>query len=438
MGEGKVEGSQVYEKCARMGMIYGPEMRGIEVLYRGHGEVLAKVRLPKEVEGSWREYVLHPSLMDGGVQAAVGLLEGGKEEKEPRMPYALESMRVVAECPREMYAWVRYGVGSERDDKVVKLDLDLSDVQGDVCVEMRGLSSRQLSKAFKTTVIGVRQWFFGGRGGEAGEESRGSGEGTSDGKEEEAGKTEARGLEERTQDYFRRQFSELLHLPFQRIDAQAALENYGIDSILAMKLTNQLEKTFGPLSKTLFFEYQTIAELAGYFIKAHAAIVREEIGLLQQDAVSVNRHQTPVDTSQSTSANRRKKRFVQPRRDRRKDIAIIGIGGRYPQAEDLHKFWRNLQDGRDCITEIPSERWDIERYYDPDRNKLGKSYSKWGGFIDDVDKFDPLFFNISPREADLIDPQERLFLETAWQTIEDAGYSKERMSGKRVGVFVGV
>jgi acyl carrier protein len=76
-------------------------------------------------------------------------------------------------------------------------------------------------------------------------------------------------LTEKTEDYLRKQFSTLLKLPSHKIDSQAALERYGIDSILAISLTNQLEKTFGHLSKTLFFEYQTIAELAAYFIKSH-------------------------------------------------------------------------------------------------------------------------------------------------------------------------
>jgi len=78
-------------------------------------------------------------------------------------------------------------------------------------------------------------------------------------------------LVEKTQEYLCRQFSELLRLPYHKIDPQAALEEYGIDSILAMKLTNHLEKTFGSLSKTLFFEYQTIHELSKYFTQSHLA-----------------------------------------------------------------------------------------------------------------------------------------------------------------------
>ena len=128
------------------------------------------------------------------------------------------------------------------------------------------------------------------------------------------------------------------------------------------------------------------------------------------------------------------------------DIAIIGLAGRYPKASDLCAFWEILKSGTDCVTEIPKDRWDIDRYYDPDPNKAaeGKMYSRWGAFVDDVDKFDPLFFNIAPIEAELMDPQERLFLQTAWTTLEDAGYTRSDLArwvrkeyATNVGVFVG-
>ncbi|MGH8260615.1 MAG: type I polyketide synthase, partial [Steroidobacteraceae bacterium] len=111
-------------------------------------------------------------------------------------------------------------------------------------------------------------------------------------------------------------------------------------------------------------------------------------------------------------------------------MAIAGVAGRYPKARDLGAFWENLCNGIDSISEIPASRWDHS-----DRTSC-----KWGGFIDGVDEFDPLFFNISPRDAESIDPQARLFLQTAWHALEDAGYSKsslrQRFAG-RVGVFVG-
>src|SRR5262249_13019090 len=124
-------------------------------------------------------------------------------------------------------------------------------------------------------------------------------------------------------------------------------------------------------------------------------------------------------------------------------IAIIGVAGRYPQARDLHAFWENLRNGRDCITEIPPERWDHHLYFDADNDKPGTTYSKWGGFLERVDEFDPLLFNISPREAEMMDPQERLFLECVFATLEDAGYTREELGTYRgsglagnVGVFV--
>src|SRR5436305_7954751 len=133
---------------------------------------------------------------------------------------------------------------------------------------------------------------------------------------------------------------------------------------------------------------------------------------------------------------------------REEDIAIIGISGQYPQAENLDTFWHNLESGRDCIVEIPPERWDYRRYYKPQEGTGGKTggmYCKWGGFLPDIDKFDPSFFHISPLEARFMDPQERLFLQTASACFEDAGYSQRMLRDEsagdgraNVGVFVGV
>src|ERR1041385_6864638 len=205
-----------------------------------------------------------------------------------------------------------------------------------------------------------------------------------------------------------------------------------------MKLTNQMEERFGALSKTLFFEYQTIAGVARYLVKTYPAVIMQALAPVARKAKAEEVARTIVAERQSTPARRERKRFSGLKRTGPCEIAVIGVAGRYPQAENLQQFWSNLTAGRDCITEVPPERWDNRLYYHPDGYKPGKTYSKWGGFIADVDKFDPLFFNISPKEAEVIDPQERLFLEVAWETMEDAGYSKERIVGSRTGVFVGV
>ncbi|MCX2729173.1 SDR family NAD(P)-dependent oxidoreductase [Saccharopolyspora sp. NFXS83] len=119
-------------------------------------------------------------------------------------------------------------------------------------------------------------------------------------------------------------------------------------------------------------------------------------------------------------------------------IAIVGMSGRYPMAADVDEFWANLRAGRDCISEVPPDRWDHEALLTERRGEPGRTYSRWGGFLDGIDEFDPGFFHISPNEAAVLDPQERLFLQTAWHTFEDAGHAPSAWRGRRVGVYVGV
>ncbi|MCB0210439.1 MAG: enoyl-CoA hydratase/isomerase family protein [Anaerolineae bacterium] len=120
------------------------------------------------------------------------------------------------------------------------------------------------------------------------------------------------------------------------------------------------------------------------------------------------------------------------------DIAVIGLSGRFPGAENLEEFWENLANGVDSVTEIPAAKWDAEKYFDPRPQVVGKTYSRWIGALADVDQFDGAFFNISPREAEFMDPQQRLFLQESWKALEDAGYSPKVLSDRECGVFVGV
>jgi acyl transferase domain-containing protein/SAM-dependent methyltransferase len=120
-------------------------------------------------------------------------------------------------------------------------------------------------------------------------------------------------------------------------------------------------------------------------------------------------------------------------------IAIIGAGLRFPGgAHDLASFWTLLQEGRDVITEVPADRWDINAYYDPDPAKPGKMSTRFGGFLEQIDQFDAQFFGISPREAASMDPQQRLLLEVTWEALEHAGQSPDQLFGSQTGVFVGI
>lgn len=266
---------------------------------------------------------------------------------------------------------------------------------------------------------------------------------------------DAGNLLEKTQEYLRRQFSTMLKLPAHNIDPRAGLERYGIDSILAVSLINSLERTFGGLSKTLLFEYRNIQALAEYFVRSHASTLSalfapvsgepaKTVAVEKEKSVQppapVQRQKAPVATAPTTpprsvTTQRRRDDLSQGRQA--EPIAIVGLSGRYPEAPDLDTYWRNLRDGKDCIVEVPKERWDWRDYFSEDRAQAGRHYSKWGGFIAGVDEFDPLFFNISPKEAKSIDPQERLFLQHAWLAIEDAGYTRASLPNDQVGVYVG-
>jgi acyl transferase domain-containing protein len=123
---------------------------------------------------------------------------------------------------------------------------------------------------------------------------------------------------------------------------------------------------------------------------------------------------------------------------KREGIAIVGMGCRFPGGVTSPQgYWQLLENGVDAITEVPASRWDLEEFYDVDPDTPGHMPMRFGGFIDDVDWFDPYFFGISPREAARMDPQQRLFLQVAWEALEDAGQTRDGLKGSATGVYLG-
>lgn len=121
------------------------------------------------------------------------------------------------------------------------------------------------------------------------------------------------------------------------------------------------------------------------------------------------------------------------------DIAIIGIAGKFPNADDVYEFWENIKQGKDCITNFPeSRKADTDEILKHCMNKnITEDLYDVGAYFDRIDEFDYSFFRLSPNEARLMDPYQRLFLQTAWQSIEDAGYEGSTLSGSNTGVFLG-
>nr|BAP05595.1 CalG [uncultured Candidatus Entotheonella sp.] len=240
-------------------------------------------------------------------------------------------------------------------------------------------------------------------------------------------------LPKRALAWFRQLLSSVLKIPVERILGDEPFENYGIDSIIVVKLSTGLEEVFGPISKTIFFEYGNLKEITAYFLENHGEALQRL--LVEPPVLKPQKNRLPAQKPKSAPPERLPERLP--------DIAVIGLSGRYPCSRDLDAFWKNLSEGRDCITEIPEDRWNWRDYYTADREEPGAHYSRWGGFIEDADKFDSLFFNISPNEARFLDPQERLFLEHVWAAMEDAGYRRQDLlaheqRASQVGVYAGV
>jgi acyl transferase domain-containing protein/thioesterase domain-containing protein/acyl carrier protein/SAM-dependent methyltransferase len=224
-------------------------------------------------------------------------------------------------------------------------------------------------------------------------------------------------------------FSDVLRVPPSRIRLDSTFEKYGVDSLVALELNKRLERDFGPLPAALLFEYDTAAKLAAY------------LSSLKADLSAA----VPPPSADGEPANDEAPRLVETERAAKhqrppgpeaaaEPIAIVGLAGRYPLADSPAGLWTNLRAGRNCVRPFPPERL---------ADLPGCGVGEWhGGFLDRIDAFDAPFFGIAPAEADYMDPQERLWIETAWHAVEDAGYTPARLermepSGRPAGVFVG-
>ncbi|XET09652.1 amino acid adenylation domain-containing protein [Paenibacillus chitinolyticus] len=194
------------------------------------------------------------------------------------------------------------------------------------------------------------------------------------------------------------------------IDTHESYFDIGASSLQLVQIVEELETQLGvQVSVTDFFSFPTISKLAGFISQG-------------DEADRVEQSDRLADSGQETDG----------------DIAIIGMSGKFPQADNLKQFWTNISEGRDCIAPYGEKRRKDAEAFISHLNTEGRDLSlAEGGYLDEIDTFDYSFFKLTPREASLMDPNQRLFLQTVWSAIEDAGYGGSNLSGKRVGVYVG-
>ncbi len=216
-------------------------------------------------------------------------------------------------------------------------------------------------------------------------------------------------------DYLRDAVAEVTRTDAAEIREDAGFFDLGMDSLMAVELRRRIEEGVGKqISATLAMDHPRLSDVADYLLG---------------DVLDIGDRAASKPGPQWTAA-------ATARTD--EPIAIVAVSCRFPGAPDPEAFWELLSEGIDAIREVPEDRFDIDEFYDPDPDAAGKTYTRFGGFLDGIDGFDPEFFGISPREAVWIEPQQRLMLETVWEGLERAGYSPTALRGSRTGVFVGV
>jgi len=412
---------EVYAKTRKAEIFHGEFMQAKGKIYQKGEEELMALHLSELAEEYREQLIAHPAFLDGSTFAGMsfGLQEGQGMFAEgiPFIPFSIDQFEICLSFPSTVYVYSQKQVlPANKLPEVIKNDITLYDEKGRVLARFRGLTSKRIRHPEL-----IRQLIE--------EPVMAPAEPAGPSREHPLPSAD-KGIAAISR-YLKEIIAEKLVKPVSAQEEDTGFYELGLDSKQTMELVRQLEEKCGhDFYPTLLFEYQTIKALSEYLSQQeahHFETVREQVTTKEANTQKIPEQNSPSPYKQSPH-------------DGLPDepIAIIGISGKYPGASNVNEFWENLRLGKNSITEIPRDRWDIENFYSEEKGGGGKSYSKWGGFLDDVDKFDPLFFNISPEEAENMDPQVRLFLEESWKTLEDGGYTPQKLSKEKVGVFAGV
>lgn len=289
-------------------MHYGPAFRSVTELACGIDEVLARLALPHAAARAGGDFTLHPSVMDGALQASLALY-GEQRDGGTAIPFALDRVDVLRPTARDVGAHPAASfVGDDQED--------------------RHRSRRRQRRDLRPACGLFRSYPAGAR--------------SPDRRQQCALRCGCA--------LFVQAIAAETAVPASQIALSASLDAYGIDPFMIVRLTDELEKTFGALPKTLFFEHRTLQAVVDYFVDNHGERLAEVTRTTAALGAARVRDRGLSEEPASTAT-------VDPDAP----IAVVGLAGRYPGARDLDGFWGNLVAGRDCITEVPLERWDRGR-----------------------------------------------------------------------------
>ena len=449
----EIDRKTLYRGFQKTGLCYGDYFQGLKQIWGNNEEALGLICIPRAYEDELSSYTLHPALTDAALQTVAGIASHPDDTagRPLLVPFAVESVEILHPPEASGYAYITTA-GPHR------FHLAISDETGRVCVKFRDVS-------FKVLPEPLQDFFYEPRRVRAEEEhDLMTGTRYPEGEKDDTPSlpglrtpdlsltTEevetlpadvpgsrpgdpvlsAPGHDPRTaavEKIIAACVSDVLGVEIEEIDREGQFSDYGVDSLTGIRLVNKVTSIFDiTLRITIIFDYANIKELASYL----CAEYREKISEIVSENIREEHSEPPEITTSDILFH--EEHITKPESPL-SDIAIIGMSGRFPDADNIWEFWQNLAAGKDSVTGIPEERRNAGGYYEPEPDR---TYSIRGGFLKDIDKFDPLFFNMSGREAELTDPRQRIFLQECWAALEDAGYAGEAVSGMRCGVFAGV
>ncbi|AOC91148.1 beta-ketoacyl synthase N-terminal-like domain-containing protein [Bacillus amyloliquefaciens] len=376
-------------------VVWGEEFKTITRLYKGTYAVLAKLNLNN---GDSQNYAINPLIANSAYLSALSLLD--QADAESYLPFGINS--VTFGSPENLTdCWLHIKLARQTGE-IILFNADVINSRSEVVMCYEGYALKrfrpeadQMNQPARTTV-------------------KSAGESISAGS-----------LTDHIRSYVLGKLAKMMAEPAPSLRSDANIMELGLDSASLIGLTKEIgQEAEIDVNPTLFFEYPTAEELTRYFASAHESRFSqlladhkhtEEASVTEEAKTLPKEQHPPCDNSNI-----------------KQGIAIIGMSGQFPQSPDIQSFWEHTVNGDHCISEIPAERWDWRRYADDEDD----TSLRWGGFIDGVGEFDPLFFGISPKEASQMGPEQFLLLMHTWKAMEDAGLTNKALSSRPTGVFV--
>ena len=422
-GGSDVEG--IYRDCREDGLLHREFMKVVGRAYETNTAAYVDCRLSSESLNGAQNAMFHPALMDGSAVCGGVTVARWRErgQRSLQLPLAYRSFRATSLIKDRSVVRIRRDTVRRKND-VSYFTMEFFDDEGRKVAELADLASKSVRDA---SSFGRRTHGVAATSG--GQTSPGA----------DAAETATV-----MSDLVRGIIAKHLRVPVEKIEDAFSFYDLGLDSVGLLRIVNEIGSEIqASLPPTLLFEYTTITELVAYLTKTYGGIEQTEALMKARSPGEARAAQAEDRTHEKVQARQSPQR--EPAEDTSEsDIAIIALDGRYPGADTLDMLWDNLAQQKDCIVEVPGDRWSLEGFYEPDPERAirdGKSYSKWGGFFASSQFVNPDGSQAPAGDPEMPSAQLETFVQLVGSLLGQANYAKNgkgRPFDNRVGVYLGV